>query len=119
MIHSTEKVISHKVGLINLAEQLQNVSQACKIMGFSRDTFYRYKEAVEGGGVEALLEKTRRKPNLHNRVDPIVEEAVLKHAIDEPAHGQTRTSNELRKIGTFVSPSGVRSIWLRHDLACL
>ena len=118
MIHSTEKVISHKVGLINLAEQLQNVSQACKIMGYSRETFYRYKEAVEQGGVEALLEKTRRKPNLHNRVDPIVEETVLKYAIDEPAHGQTRTSNELRKLGTFVSPSGVRSIWLRHDLAC-
>ena len=107
MIHSTEKVISHKVGLINLAEQFQNVSQACKIMGYSRETFYRYKEAVEQGSVEALLKKTRRKPNLHNRVDPNVEDAVLKHAIDEPAHGQIRTSNELRKIGTFVSPSGV------------
>ena len=118
MIHSTEKVISHKVGLINLAEELQNVSQACKLMGFSRDTFYRYKDAVDNGGVDALLEKTRRKPNLRNRVDPIVEKAVLKHAIDEPAHGQTRASNELRKLGVFVSPSGVRSIWLRHDLAC-
>ena len=92
MIHSTEKVISHKVGLINLAEQLQNVSQACKMMGFSRDTFYRYKEAVEDGGVEALLEKTRHKPNLRNRVDPNVEEAILKHAIDEPAQGQTRAA---------------------------
>lgn len=118
MIHTTEKVISHKVGLINLAEELQNVSQACKIMGFSRDTFYRYKDAVDSGGVEALLEKSRRKPNLRNRVDPVVEEAVLKHALDEPAHGQTRASNELRKVGVFVSPTGVRSIWLRNDLAC-
>ena len=118
MINSTEKVISHKVGLLNLAEELHNVSQACKMMGYSRDTFYRYKEAVEGGGVEALLERTRRKPNLRNRVDPLIEEAVLKHALDEPAHGQTRASNELRKAGIFVSPSGVRSIWLRHDLAC-
>ena len=119
MINSTEKVISHKVGLLNLAEELHNVSQACKMMGYSRDTFYRYKEAVEEGGVEALLERTRRKPNLRNRVDPLIEEAVLKHALDEPAHGQTRASNELRKAGIFVSPSGVRSIWLRHDLACL
>ena len=87
-------------------------------MGYSRDTFYRYKEAVEEGGVEALLEKNRRKPNLRNRVDPVVEDAVLKHAIEEPAHGQTRASNELRKSGVFVSPTGVRSIWLRHDLAC-
>ena len=118
MINSTEKVISHKVGLLNLAEELQNVSQACKVMGFSRDTFYRYKEAVEEGGVEALLEQSRRKPNLRNRVDPIVEDAVLKHALDEPAHGQKRTSNELRKLGVFISPTGVRSIWLRHDLAC-
>ena len=118
MIHSTEKVISHKVGLLNLAEQLQNVSQACKVMGFSRDTFYRYKEAVDEGGVDALLEKTRRKPNLRNRVDPVVEDAVLKHAIEEPSHGQARTSNELRRQGVFISASGVRSIWLRHELAC-
>ena len=118
MINSTEKVISHKVGLLNLAEQLQNVSQACKVMGFSRDTFYRYKDAVEEGGVEALLEKSRRKPNLRNRVEPAVEEAVLKYALDEPAHGQTRASNELRRLGISVSPTGVRGIWLRHNLAC-
>jgi len=118
MINSTEKVISHKVGLLNLAEELNNVSQACRIMGYSRETFYQYKKASDEGGVEALLEKSRRKPNLRNRVDPVVEDAVLKHAIEQPAHGQTRTSNELRKVGVFVSPSGVRSIWLRHDLAC-
>jgi len=117
MIDSNQKIISHKVGLLNLAEQLQNISQACDVMGYSRDTFYRYKEAVEEGGVDALLEKSRRKPNLRNRVDPVVESAVLSHALEEPSHGQARTSNELRKIGVFVSPSGVRSIWLRHDLA--
>lgn len=118
MIHTTEKVIAHKVGLLNLAEELQNISQACKVMGFSRETFYNYKKAVDENGVEALLEKSRRKPNLHNRVDPEVESAVLKHALEEPSHGQTRASNELRKVGIFVSPTGVRSIWLRNDLAC-
>ena len=117
MIDSNQKIISHKVGLLNLAEQLQNISQACDVMGYSRDTFYRYKEAVEEGGVDALLEKSRRKPNLRNRVDPVVESAVLSYALEEPSHGQARTSNELRKMGVFVSPSGVRSIWLRHDLA--
>ena len=87
-------------------------------MGYSRDTFYRYKEAVNEGGVDALLEENRRKPNQKNRVDPTVEVAVVAHALEEPAHGQTRASNELRRKGVFVSPTGVRGIWLRHDLGC-
>ena len=117
MLDTNDRIIKHKVGLLNLAEELGNVSKACQMMGLSRDTFYRYKNAVEEGGVEALLEADRRKPNLKNRTDPAVEEAVLKYAIDEPAHGQARTSNELRKLGVFISPSGVRSIWLRHGVA--
>jgi hypothetical protein len=68
------------------------------------------------GGVSALLEKSRRTPNLKNRVDEATENAVLNFAIEFPAFGQLRASNELRKHGVFVSPSGVRSIWLRHDL---
>ncbi len=116
MLHSTDKIIKHKTGLLNLAEELGNVSKACQVMGFSRDTFYRYKNAVDEGGVEALFERTRRKPNLANRVDEATENAVIQSALDFPAYGQVRTSNELRKQGVFVSPSGVRSIWLRHDL---
>ena len=92
------------------------MSKACQVMGYSRDTFYRYKSAVDEGGVEALLERTRRKPNLANRVDEATEAVVIKSATDFPAYGQARTSNELRKAGVFVSPSGVRSILLRHDL---
>jgi len=111
-----QNIIKHKLGLINLAEELGNVSKACKLMGFSRDTFYRYQAAKEQGGVEALLDKNRKKPNLKNRVDPSIEEAVVKFATDNPAYGQVRVSNELRKLGTFVSPSGVRSIWIRHNL---
>jgi len=117
MLHTDNKIIKHKTGLLNLAEELGNVSKACQVMGYSRDTFYRYKAAVDEGGVEALFERTRRKPNLANRVDLATEEAVIKFATDFPAYGQARTSNELRKIGVFVSPSGVRSIWLRHSLA--
>ena len=117
MLHTSDKIIKHKTGLLNLAEELGNVSKACQVMGYSRDTFYRYKGAVDEGGVEALLERTRRKPNIANRVDGAVEQAVLQSAIAFPAYGQARTSNELRKAGVFVSPSGVRSIWLRHGLA--
>lgn len=116
MLHSNNPIIKHKTGLLNLAEELSNVSRACKVMGVSRDTFYRYRELVDDGGVDALIEKSRRSPNLKNRVEEAVEQAVMEYAIEFPAHGQHRTSNELRKKGVFVSGSGVRSIWLRHDL---
>ncbi|MBC3917682.1 IS481 family transposase [Undibacterium sp. CY18W] len=112
----SQNVIKHKVGLLNLATELGNVSRACKVMGFSRDTFYRYQSAVDKGGVEALLDANRKKPNLRNRVDEATESAVAAFAVEQPAFGQVRVSNELRKRGIFVSPSGVRSIWLRRDL---
>ncbi|BDM64593.1 hypothetical protein NFHSH190041_20450 [Shewanella sp. NFH-SH190041] len=67
-------------------------------------------------GIDALINRSRRVPNHKNRVDEQVEKAVTDYAIEYPAHGQTRTSNELRKKGIFVSASGVRSIWLRHGL---
>ena len=119
MYYSSERIIKNKVGLLNLAEELGNISQACKIMGFSRETFYRYQHAVNDGGVEALLDQNRRKPNIKNRVDEVIELAVVEFAIEFPAYGQLRASNELRKRGIFVSPSGIRSIWLRNQLACL
>lgn len=88
MLNTNEKIIKHKLGLLNLAEELGNVSRASKVMGLSRDTFYRYKAAV------------------------------VAYVLEEPAHSQTRASNELRKRGVFISPSGVRCVWLRHELAC-
>ncbi|PUB12057.1 winged helix-turn helix protein [Yoonia sediminilitoris] len=117
MLNSTDKIIQHKTGLLNLAEALGNVSKACQVMGYSRDRVCRCASAVEDGGVEAVFERTRRKPNLANRVDQATEDAVIKTATDFPAYGQARTANKLRKPGVFVSPSGVRSIWLRDDPA--
>lgn len=116
MLYTNNPIIKHKVGLLNLAEELSNVSKACKIMGVSRETFYRYQELTENGGVDALINRSKRVPNLKNRVDEAIEQAVISYAIEYPAYGQHRASNELRKQGIFVSGSGVRSIWLRHGL---
>jgi len=113
---NAEKIIKNKMGLIKLAEQLGNVSQACKVIGYSRDSFYRFKELYDEQGAEGLRELSRSKPNPKNRVDPVIEEAVLAIALENPALGQLRVSNTLKQDGIFVSPGGVRSIWLRHGL---
>ena len=105
-----QKIIKPKVGILELAKQLGHVSQACTIRGDSRDSFYRCTERYERGGEDARKAISRRQPNLHNRMAPERETAIVAMAIAQPAWGPPRVANALAKEGTVVSPAGVRVV---------
>ena len=106
-----------KLSLLQLAEELNNVSKACQIMGYHRDTFYEVRRAFQVGGVGALVAQRRGPRQPHpNRVSAEVEERILAFCLERPTWGASRVANELRLSGLNVSPSGVRGVWLRHDL---
>jgi transposase InsO family protein len=111
-----QKIIRAKVGLLELAKQLGNVSQACKMLGYSRDSFYRFKELYDKGGELALQEISRKKPILANRTAPEIAARIVEFSLVQPAFGQIRVANEMRKLGYSISPAGVRGVWQRHDL---
>ena len=109
-------IISRKLGLLELAQTLGNITDACRKLGVSRQHYYDIKEVIEEEGLEGLLEKSRRAPRIGNRVAPEIEQMVLDYSLEYPTHGQVRVANQLRMKGVQISAGGIRSIWLRYDL---
>lgn len=111
-----QKVVKNKLGLLSLADELGNISQACKILGYSRDSFYRYRTMVDEGGAEGLFEKSRRKPNFGNRLCTAFEEAILKITLQYPTYGRERIADLLRIDGIVVSSTAVYNVWKRKSM---
>jgi len=104
------------LNIVELGQALNNVSEACRKLGISRQHYYDIRKAIEEEGLDGLLEKSRRAPRYGNRVAIEIEEKVLEYSLQYPTHGQVRTANELKKSGIQISAGGVRSIWMRHNL---
>jgi hypothetical protein len=111
-----DKSVQLKLSLLKLVEEIGSVSKACAMMNFSRDSYYRFLKRFEEGGEEGLKNINRKKPLLKNRVSRNVEKAVCDLALEHPCYGQQKASVILAAKNIMVSPSGVRSIWIRHDL---
>ena len=92
--------------MFNLAEELGNASKVCKAIGESRNTFYRYQELIETGGIDSLINKSRRSPNVKNRTDIVTEQAVVAYAVDQPTHGQQSYEQSITQARLFISGRG-------------
>lgn len=115
-IEEMKRTAEDKIQLLNLSEELSNISEACRRIGYSRESFYRFKKQYHKGGKLALQPKNRKKPNLKNRFPKEIEDAILDLTFKNPARGKDFIAFELQDEEIYVSPEGVRLVWLRHNI---
>ena len=117
MTSSKDRLISAKISILQLAEELQNISKACKTAGIARSSFYEIKKAYEQFGREGLAPRERRKPRMPNQIAPELEDKILQMTREYPSYSYNRISSQLQLQGIHVSGGGVRKVWDRHGLA--
>jgi transposase InsO family protein len=112
----SQYIIRRKMNVVELAQTLGNISEACRNLGVSRQHYYDIRSAIAEDGIDGLLEKSRKRPRIANRLSPEIEEKILAYSLEFPTHGQKRVCNELKKVGIHISDGGVRGVWSRHNL---
>ncbi|MHC4994985.1 MAG: IS481 family transposase [Planctomycetota bacterium] len=111
------KIARRKLSLLELAEELGNVSKACEIIGYSRQQFYEIRRNFQTYGAQGLIDRLPGAKGPHpNRVPEDVEKAILDYALEQPTHGPVRVAQQLALRDVHVSSGGVRGVWQRHDL---
>ena len=109
--------IQKKLEVLELAEHLDNVPEASRISGVSRDTIYRHRRLIKEGGVQALRRQVSEDHTHANRTDQSIAEAIIEFSLHNPHLGQVQVSNHLRTSANIdISATGVRTIWLRENM---
>ena len=115
-----EKVARRKLSLLELAVELNNVSKACRVMGYSRQQFYEIRRNYQVHGAEGLIDRLPGCKGRHpNRLSEEVEKAILDYSLEQPTYGCLRVSQQLALRGVLVSAKGVRGVWLRNNLTTM
>jgi len=111
-----KKIAQKRLTLLQVAEKLRNVSEACRRGSVSRSQFYEYKRAFQERGFDGLVDRPPIPKNFPNETPPDIREKVVRFSIEHPGLGQVQVSDRLRLEGVSVSPSTVRNIWLKEGL---
>lgn len=111
-----KEVARRKLSLLELASDLDNVSRASKLLGYSRQQFSEIRRNFQTYGADRLIDRLpgAHGPH-HNRVPAATEQAFLNHALAHSCHGVTRVEPKLRLKGIQLSSGGVRGVWMRSS----